>query len=339
MSLSLASLPQPDHAGAAEPAPPITNDTVSLRPVTEPGSRVLAFDFPALHIGTAEYAEGPTGCTVFHFPKGATAAVDVRGGSPGTLMAGDGYVDAICYAGGSLLGLEAATGVAAELFARRKYSSDFMALPLVRGAIIYDFGPRQTAIYPDKALGRAALRAATPGVFPLGPRGAGRSARCGPGFDFDMAEPAGQGGAFRKVGVTRVAVFTVVNALGAIHNRQGQVIRGFFDRGARRHLTYMEMLDRKLTSPSPDGLHKGNTNLTVLVTNQKLDARTLSQLGRQVHSSMARALQPFHSMYDGDVLYAVTTNEVENTSLDGTSLGVVASELAWDAVLNSFTTP
>jgi L-aminopeptidase/D-esterase-like protein len=48
---------------------------------------------------------------------------------------------------------------------------------------------------------------------------------------------------------------------------------------------------------------------------------------------MARAIQPFHTVYDGDVLYAVTTNEVSNPALDAISAGVVASELAWDAVL------
>ena len=55
----------------------------------------------------------------------------------------------------------------------------------------------------------------------------------------------------------------------------------------------------------------------------------------QVHASLARAIQPFHALVDGDVLCAVTTGEVENEELTTTSLGVVASELAWDAVLAS----
>ena len=45
--------------------------------------RVLELDFPGLEIGVAEYAEGPTGCTVFHFPRDASMHIDVRGGSPG----------------------------------------------------------------------------------------------------------------------------------------------------------------------------------------------------------------------------------------------------------------
>jgi len=52
---------------------------------------------------------------------------------------------------------------------------------------------------------------------------------------------------------------------------------------------------------------------------------------------MARAIQPFHSFGDGDVLFAVTTNEVEkNSLLNLTDLGPLASELAWDAVLSCF---
>jgi 6-aminohexanoate-oligomer endohydrolase len=77
----------------------------------------------------------------------------------------------------------------------------------------------------------------------------------------------------------------------------------------------------------------GNTTLTVVVTNQTLDARLLRTLGRQVHASMARAIQPFHALFDGDVLYAVSTNEAEYPALESIGLGVVASELAWDAVL------
>jgi 6-aminohexanoate-oligomer endohydrolase len=38
---------------------------------------------------------------------------------------------------------------------------------------------------------------------------------------------------------------------------------------------------------------------------------------------------------DGDVLYAVTTNEVDDSPISGAMLGILASELAWDAVLVS----
>jgi 6-aminohexanoate-oligomer endohydrolase len=284
----------------------------------------LTFDFPGLRIGVAEYDEGPTGCTVFHFTGGAMLERDVRGGSPGTFGDLD-WVDAICLAGGSLYGLEACTGVAAELFEQRGHDTSWNAIADVTGAIIFDYGPRDNAIYPDKELGRQALRSAREGVFALGQRGAGRSATVGKTFGFEGAEPGGQGGAFRQAGETRIAVFTVVNAVGAIVDRDGTVVRGHFDRpsGARRAL--VEGVEARVTG--------GNTTLTVVATNRKLDRWLLRQLARQVHTSMARAIHPFHAVTDGDVLFAATTNEVEDETLDSLMLGVLASELAWDAVL------
>ena len=139
--------------------PLLSNDSLALVPQTEFSGPTLTFDYPSMAIGVAEYAEGPTGCTVFQFDHSAVAAVDIRGGAHATLYTealqnGEGKLDAICLAGGSFYGLEAATGVAAELLAQRDYSPHWGNIALVSGAIIYDFGPRDNAIYPDKALGR-----------------------------------------------------------------------------------------------------------------------------------------------------------------------------------------
>jgi L-aminopeptidase/D-esterase-like protein len=50
---------------------------------------------------------------------------------------------------------------------------------------------------------------------------------------------------------------------------------------------------------------------------------------------MARSIDPFHTSSDGDTLYAATSNQAQaNTSPD--ILGMVAGEVAWDAVLSSF---
>jgi 6-aminohexanoate-oligomer endohydrolase len=313
----------------------LTNDTAELVPRTVFDGPELRFDFPGLEVGVAEYDEGPTGCTVFFFGDGAAASIDVRGGSPGVTGAGYDLVHAICLAGGSAYGLEATAGVAAELFARRGYRTGWLEIPLVAGAIIFDWGRRDNGVYPDKELGRAALRAARPGAFPLGPRGAGRSATAGKLFAYEEGEPAGQGAAFRQVGETKVAVFTVVNAIGAIVDRDGEVVVGHYEResGLRRGL--VPGVEERLASGLPVRPPPGNTTLTVVATNLRLDARQLRTLGRQVHASMARAIQPFHALEDGDVLFAVSTGAVEGDPvLDTTALGVVASELAWDAVLS-----
>ena len=158
----------------------LTNDNADLKPKLEFDGPTLDFDFPSFQIGVAEYDEGPTGCTVFYFPKGAMMAADVRGGAVGQIMVDEHmYRKAICLAGGSLYGLEAATGVAAELLAQADYSKDFWDIAPVAGACVYDFGFRQNSIYPDKALGRAALKAAQSGIFPLRQRGAGVLATVG----------------------------------------------------------------------------------------------------------------------------------------------------------------
>ena len=311
----------------------LSNDSARLAARTEFDGPALELDFPQLEIGVAEYEEGPTGCTVFHFPAGAACSVDVRGGSPGTTGSAYELVHAICLAGGSLYGLEAVSGVAAELLARREYRTGWLDIPLVAGAIIFDWGPRDNAVYPDKELGRAALRAARPNRFPLGARGTGRSATVGKTFDYAEAEPSGQGAAFRQIGETKVAVFTVVNAVGAVVDRGGNVVRGHLDAGTGVRRPLVLGVEERLEARLPVRPPPGSTTLTVVATNEKLDQRLLRTLGRQVHTSMARAIQPFHALVDGDVLYAATTDEVESPLLDSIGLGVVASELAWDAVL------
>ncbi len=281
------------------------HDTADLSIATTGDGPALSLDFPGLSIGVAEYRAGPTGCTVFRFNELAMLETDMRGGAIGVIGAHYPFVDAICLAGGSVYGLEATAGASAEIFAIRDHDPAWDELALVAGAIIYDYPRRDNAIYPDKALGRAAVNAARPGAFPMGERGAGCSAGVGmrgraqPQYS---PESSGQGGAFREIGPTKIAVFTVVNALGAIVNRDGKVVRGNRDAsGERHHLN--AMIDAAYGAAGAPG----NTTLTVVVTNQRLDRIILRQLGRQIHTSMARAIQPFHTTLDGDVLFAVST--------------------------------
>lgn len=316
--------------GSAEPAP-----------VTTIAGPALSFDFPALRIGVAEYEEGPTGATVFHFPKPVMAAVDVRGGAPATintdalrLSYDSPFVNAVAFAGGSSYGLAAATGVADEIKASIANPTQWENIATVVGAIIFDVGGRRFShVTPDYELGRAALRTAQPGRFPLGARGAGRFAMQGRYW----GEPvySGQGGAFRQLGPTRVAVFTVVNALGSVVDRDGRVVRcapraGECGTIASRFAERVGSLQAPQRASGPD-----NTTITLVVTNQKLPLWALQRLAAQVHTSMARAIQPFATQDDGDTLFAVTTGEVDNPRLSPVDLGVVASEVAWDAVLAS----
>jgi L-aminopeptidase/D-esterase-like protein len=323
----------------------LPNPDDELTPRVEFDTKVLEFDFPGLEIGSAEYDEGPTGCTVFHFPDGATAAVDVRGGAPGTkdtdtLRLGyeRPFVSAITLAGGSDYGLEAAAGVAAELLAQREYSGFWDDIAVVPAAIIFDLQTRRfNAVYPDKELGRAALRAAREGRFYQGARGAGRFAMQGSYYGDRLY--SGQGGAFRQLGPTKVAVFTVVNAVGTVVNRDGQVVR-CQGPNSEECGSVKELLARRLESleAKAEGQSAGltrNTTITLVVTNQKLSYWALKRLAMQVHTSMARAIQPFHTQTDGDTLFAASTSAIDNEKLSERDLAVLASETAWDAVLYS----
>jgi L-aminopeptidase/D-esterase-like protein len=141
------------------------------------------------------------------------------------------------------------------------------------------------------------------------------------------------------VGECKIAAFTVVNAMGAIVNREGKVVRGLLDPNTGERYTPIEAIERTIANADEAPPTAGNTTLTVVITNQKLSSRSLNQFARQVHSSMARAIQPFHTINDGDILYAVSTNEVNYPHVDEVALGVVASEVLWDAVLSIVTTP
>src|ERR1700688_4832945 len=92
-----------------------------------PGPRNLITDVPGLRVGQAVDATARSGVTVILPDDRAVAAVDVRGGGPGTretdALAADTLVeavDAIVLAGGSVYGLAAADGAAAWLGAQRR---------------------------------------------------------------------------------------------------------------------------------------------------------------------------------------------------------------------------
>ncbi|MCY4128719.1 MAG: P1 family peptidase [Gammaproteobacteria bacterium] len=311
------------------------NDDPDLGISTEFGDRVLEYDFDSFNVGIAEYPDGPTGATVFHFPKGARMSVDVRGGSPGVI--GDyGFVHAISLAGGSLFGLEAASGVAAGLLAKNDYKADWTAIPLVSGGIIFDFGIRNNSIYPDKRLGRTALEHAVPNRFPLGARGAGISATVGKSIGFHGMEHAGQGAAFTETGGIKVFACVVLNAMGAVVDRDGQVVRGHLDQETGERITFIKAIERMIeTAETQIQPPAGNTTLTVVITNQSADRFSLDQVAKQVHSSMSRAIQPFQTDSDGDTLWMVSTGEVDVTPWSSAGLGELASDVVWDAVLTA----
>jgi L-aminopeptidase/D-esterase-like protein len=346
VTLLLGAAPATAQTAAASPLP---DSQADLKPVVNSGGSELRFDWPMLRIGTGEYSEGPTGVTVFSFGKKVMAAADVRGGAPGTVntdIARLGYptadFDAVVFSGGSSFGLESTTAVASALKEDGKASGYWAELAVTLGAIVFDFGDRRlNEIFPDKQLAEAAYRAAQPGVFRNGAAGAGRMTRSGDFFG--CKAHSGQGGAFRQVGDLKIAAFTVVNAYGAVADREGHLAACYRDPAWPKGVTVSDLMrglpeSRKAGWNSPSGPLR-NTTISLVVVNRKMDASELQRLAIQVHTSMARGIQPFSTMYDGDALYAVTTGEVDPPSGDpavnSTVIGAMASEAMWDAILAS----
>lgn len=313
----------------------------------------LTFDMPDVLVGVAEYEEGPTGTTVLDFAKPVKAAVDVRGGGPGTintdalrLAYDESFVNAIVLSGGSSYGLSAATGVANAFKDAITDPGSWQNVATVPGAIIFDLDDRRfNDVTPDDALGRAALNAARTGWCPLGARGAGRFAETG--AYFGIQQHSGQGAAFRRSGETKVLVVTVINADGLVVDRNGQVLRcaqpvngrcGSIAEMLSAHLaSLVNSRQARVSSRKSQGL-TANTTVTVVVTNRALPFWALQRLAVQVHTSMGRAIQPFSMSDDGDTLFAVTTGEAKGAEIsdeDLGNLGVLASETAWDAILAS----
>jgi L-aminopeptidase/D-esterase-like protein len=333
-------------------APSVRPDQSSLPYLVNQGERVLEFDWPTILVGTAEYPDGPTGVTVIRFARRVFGAVDVQGGGPGTVNTDFlriGYstpeLDAVVFSGGSWYGLESTTAVATGLKDDGVRDGTWTNLSLAVGAIIYDFGDRRlNEIYPDKRLAQAALRAVRPGVFPLGAQGAGRFTRTGGLFGCNAH--GGQGAAFRQVGKLKIAAFVVVNALGVVTDRNGRVVACYKDAGWPAELRATDLLAGYPASRRPDwnpadpaDQGRRNTTIGLVVTNQKLDRPQLERLATQVHASMGRALQPIATEFDGDVLYAVSTAELERpvdeSEVTNVDLDVIASEVMWDAILAS----
>ncbi len=320
-----------------------------LVPDTAVHGPVLQFDWPDIQVGVGTYEEGPTGLTIIRFLHRAGVVVDSRGGAPVTVntdLLRLGYdtpkMDAIVFSGGSAYGEEAITATMTGLKDAGIRSGAWDNIALVAGAVIYDFGDRRlNEIYPDKRLAQATLHALRTGVFPLGAQGAGRMAMQG-GF-FDCLAHSGQGAAFREINGVKIAAFVVVNAFGSVIDRQGNIVSchpaaswGGLPKIADL-MTHLPLSRRPDWMPTPagDAPTQRNTTVSLIVTNAKLDYAELQRLAIQVHTSMARAIQPFSTFDDGDTLFAASTDDVSPTVLGLRDLDTMAGEVMWDAILAS----
>ncbi|WP_426717722.1 P1 family peptidase [Corynebacterium auriscanis] len=183
-------------------------------------------DIAGLRVGHAICADGrgDSGTTVIVAPEGAIASVDVRGGGPGTretdLLEPHNTVQqvhAISLSGGSAFGLDAASGVMAELESR---GIGFPVLgpdhpdkvvPIVASAVVFDLLLGNWHSRPDAATGRAATINALEGGARGGATHAGE-----PSAEGDLGAHWGMGaGGELNVAETLSAMGNVGAGLGA----------------------------------------------------------------------------------------------------------------------------
>jgi len=262
-----------------------------------------------------------TGTTVVLAPEGgAIAAVDVRGGGPGTKET-DALdprnlvqkVEAVVLTGGSAYGLDSASGVMAWLEERgrgvRVGPDPAHVVPVVPAACVFDLGRGgDFRARPDASMGRAAVEAADasePGA-PVreGCVGAGTGAAVG-----RIKGGVGTASAVLESGIT-VAALVVANAAGSAVEPETGVLYGELLRGRATypsvevHEAARRRLAEAAAKSAPPPL---NTTLAVVATDADLTRAQAQKLAGTAHDGMARAVRPVHLLNDGDTVFALAT--------------------------------
>jgi len=277
-----------------------------------PGPLNLITDVPGFLVGNAQDDAIKTGATVLLSDRPFTAGVHVMGGAPGTretdLLAPDKtvqQVDALVLSGGSAFGLDAASGVADGLRAQgRGFAVGDQRVPIVPAAIVFDLlngGDKDWPENPYKALGRAALRAAS-ADFALGTAGAGAGATIA-----DLKGGLGSA-SLRLPSGHMVGALVVVNALGQVTVGEGP---HFWAAPFEMNGEYGGLGPAASFDPAVMPVHKGRagaaTTIAIVATDADLTQAEATRMATAAHDGMARAIFPSHTPMDGDLIFAAST--------------------------------
>ncbi|NNF38536.1 MAG: P1 family peptidase [Gemmatimonadetes bacterium] len=268
-------------------------------------------DVPGVQVGheTRSGDGWQTGTTVVLVPQGATAAVDVQGGAPGTretdLLEPGGLVTqahAIVLSGGSAYGLATADGVMRWLEERgHGFPVGEGVVPIVPAAILFDLGRGgDFAKRPDAEFGYRAADAATDGPVAMGRVGAGTGARVGLG----------------SASTTLPGGWTIGAVVGA--NPAGSPIDPttclpyglFLEVDDEFGLTPPEQCPSAGEGGGASGAAREtfNTTIAVLATDAPLDQTQARRMAQVANSGLARSIRPVHNLQDGDAVFAIATS-------------------------------
>jgi L-aminopeptidase/D-esterase-like protein len=306
-----------------------------------------------LRVGHYTMAGRPTGCTVVLVEgDGAVGAVSQRGGAPGTretdLLNPLNMVDrvnAVMLTGGSAFGLAAAEGVVRYLEERKVgYKTGGGVVPIVPAAVLYDleFGG-DAKIRPNADCGYRAASAASDAAVQEGNVGAGTGATVGkvggpvehPGYPGGRRSPmkGGVGSAAVKLsnGLV-VGAIVAVNAVGdVIDPWSGQVVAG-----ARNPDGTLADIRRLLATGAiaPQSKPGENTTIGVVATNARLTKEQASRIALMADDGVARAINPSHTVGDGDTVFALATGRWAGDA-NLTLIGALAAEVMSEAIVRA----
>ena len=281
-------------------------------------------DVPGVRVG--HWTGAATGVTVVLLAPATVGSGEVRGGAPATRETAlldparlVDQIDAVVLTGGSAFGLATADGVMEHLAAQgRGVETRAARVPIVPTAAVFDLAEAGDE-RPGPAEGRAAAEAAELGApLDVGRIGAGRGATVGKWRGVEHAVGGGLGSAAARDGDAVIGSLAVVNAIGDVIAADGSVLAGSMAPAGTPAF------------PEPAPFRPGeHTTLVVVATNARLTKADSHLLAGSAHHGLARALHPSHTRFDGDVVFAVATGEVDG-HLD--RLRMLATEVVADSI-------
>jgi L-aminopeptidase/D-esterase-like protein len=300
-------------------------------------------DVPGLEVGHCTLTGRPTGCTVVLCERGAVGGVDVRGSAPGTretdLLSPTNAVEtvnAILLSGGSAYGLDAASGVMRYL-EEHKMGFDLGSLgvvPIVPAAILMDLGVGDGKIRPTAESGYKACLAASAKPVEEGNVGAGAGATLGKLFGSKYAMKSGLGTASMRIGDTGIVVgaMVAVNAVGdVIRPETGRIVAGARSEDGRG---YRDSMAAILGGYHVVAQRGANTTIGVVATNARFTKTQMTKIAQMTHDGYARAINPVHTMYDGDTVFALSTGTTE-LKADESAVGAIAAIVMSRAIVRA----
>lgn len=298
-------------------------------------------DVAGIKIGHFTDPRRPTGCTVVLSEAGVIGGVDVRGSGPGTretdLLNPVNLVDkvhAVMLSGGSAFGLDAATGAMRWL---EEHGHGFPAgpalVPIVPAAVLFDLPVGDARIRPDAEAGYRACVAASTAPPAEGSVGAGAGCTVGKLWGMARAMKGGIGTASATVDGITVGAIVAVNAVGdVIDPASGQVVAGTRTADGKEKIGFTASL---LKGAIPPGLEAGTaTTIGVVATDAVLTKAQAAKLAQHAHDGLARTIDPIHTMWDGDTIFALATG-TSGRAGNMMALGAIAAHVMAAAVIRA----